>query len=345
MPIARAIACMLLLALSIAPCAAGELKLPELFRGVKDGAFVDEYFGLRLAAEGLESSPGKPRDLLLFAGAASPDVEVGVRIAFEVKKPTAAALRDRLAEELKKATSKYRSIERGNEPAAWVAFEEESLSGAKHHVARGFYTRRHDVFTVQARATASPTSLATVKRLACALRVDPEQKAYIYAYVLASLKRMHPEHPEILVSAAAHYMEHHKEVPSIALELLMRVEAMGEKAGLLPDYVFRLWNSLGVTYAHLDRYEKGFGYYQRALAMVEETNDPDRNRAMIHFNYACDYSRQKKLDKAYENFKKALEIDEWGFAEVRELAATDYTLENFRNDPRYKQLLKEHPVK
>lgn len=60
--------------------------------------------------------------------------------------------------------------------------------------------------------------------------------------------------------------------------------------------------------------------------------------ALVHYNLACSYALLKCTDLAIATLRKAIELGYRDFRYVRQ----DKDLESIRNDPRYRQLLREY---
>lgn len=78
------------------------------------------------------------------------------------------------------------------------------------------------------------------------------------------------------------------------------------------------------------RYAEGLHIDKRLVTL--RPNDP-----LAHYNLACSFSLLKKTDLAIKTLRKAVELGYCDFRYMRE----DRDLDAIRNDPRFRQLLRE----
>jgi tetratricopeptide (TPR) repeat protein len=61
------------------------------------------------------------------------------------------------------------------------------------------------------------------------------------------------------------------------------------------------------------------------------------NDALIHYNLACSYALLKRPEQSIKTLRRAVELGYRDFRYMRE----DHDLDSIRNDPRFRQLLRE----
>ncbi len=91
-----------------------------------------------------------------------------------------------------------------------------------------------------------------------------------------------------------------------------------------------------------------YGSLLTRKGMVHEGLDVDRRLIRLrprdpvaHYNIACSFSLLRKNEQAITSLRKAIELGYRDFAYLRR----DRDLDGIRNDPRYKQLMREFEVR
>jgi tetratricopeptide (TPR) repeat protein len=96
-----------------------------------------------------------------------------------------------------------------------------------------------------------------------------------------------------------------------------------------PDYVDVL-RVLGNLLTLKGRYAEGL-QIDRRLVQLRPTD------ALAHYNLACSYALLKRADQALKTLRRAIELGYRDFRYMRE----DRDLDTIRQDPRFRQLLRE----
>lgn len=97
-----------------------------------------------------------------------------------------------------------------------------------------------------------------------------------------------------------------------------------------PDYVDIL-RVMGTNLTQKGRYAQGLQIDKRLIQLRP-------NDALAHYNLACSYALLKKGDQALKTLRRAIELGYRDFRYMREDRDLDYV----RDDPRFRQLLREY---
>jgi tetratricopeptide (TPR) repeat protein len=108
------------------------------------------------------------------------------------------------------------------------------------------------------------------------------------------------------------------------------IEFFGDVVGRRPEYVDVL-RIMGNLLTVRGRYAEGLQIDKRLVQL--RPNDP-----LAHYNMACSYALLKRPDQAIRTLRRAVELGYRDFRYMRE----DRDLDIIRNDPRFRQLLREY---
>ena len=345
----RTIVCLLLLAglvgVAYAEDKPGEPKPapaeePKMKRGFEAGKFVDDYFGIRYEAEGLEKgfSIGGPN--VLFAGRLPEGVDVEVALQ-EAPKTLEAAKWFEMFKAGKAKDGKTRTdMEEGSDPQPWILFVQESLAGFKRHHGYAFYARGPQCFIVHAqvreKSDKSGDSIkAALKRLQVKADAEP---SYLYVHVVSKKSGKALDDPLVWAQAAEGYLQDGPmKNPARALELSLKAKA--KAADFPPDAKWQVTSRIGLAQLLTGKVKEAIPTWKEAIELAKSTSQPEGLGANSHYNMACAYSLDSQLDEAFAHLKKSFDM---GLADqvamLKKHAQGDPDLENMRKDERWKEL-------
>lgn len=113
-------------------------------------------------------------------------------------------------------------------------------------------------------------------------------------------------------------------------QLDFELEFFGRILERLPDYVDVL-RVMGNYLTLKGRYAQGLVIDKRLVQL--RPRDP-----LAHYNLACSYALLKRPDQALRTLRQAIELGYRDFRYMRE----DHDLDSIRQDPRFRQLLREY---
>jgi tetratricopeptide (TPR) repeat protein len=117
--------------------------------------------------------------------------------------------------------------------------------------------------------------------------------------------------------------------PAEQSQLDFEIEFFGNVLERRPDYVDVL-RVMGNNLTLKGRYAQGLQIDKRLIAL--RPSDP-----LAHYNLACSYALLKRTEPAIKSLRRAIELGYRDFRYMRE----DRDLDAVRNDPRFRQLLRE----
>jgi tetratricopeptide (TPR) repeat protein len=118
--------------------------------------------------------------------------------------------------------------------------------------------------------------------------------------------------------------------PSDQSQIDFEIDFFGGILERHPDYVDVL-RVHGNNLTLKGRYAQGLQIDKRLVEL--RPNDP-----LAHYNLACSFALLKKPDSALKTLRRAVELGYRDFRYMRE----DHDLDSIRNDPRFRQLLREY---
>ncbi len=113
-------------------------------------------------------------------------------------------------------------------------------------------------------------------------------------------------------------------------QLDFELDFFGRILERLPDYVDVL-RVMGNYLTLKGRYAQGLVIDKRLVQL--RPRDP-----LAHYNLACSYALLKRPDQALRTLRQAIELGYRDFRYMRE----DHDLDSIRQDPRFRQLLREY---
>jgi tetratricopeptide (TPR) repeat protein len=116
-------------------------------------------------------------------------------------------------------------------------------------------------------------------------------------------------------------------------QLDFEIDFFGGILDRMPDYVDVL-RVMGNNLTLKGRYAQGMQIDKRLVEL--RPGDP-----LAHYNLACSYALTNRPDQALKTLRRAVELGYRDFRYMRE----DRDLESVRQDPRFRQLLKEYEVR
>ena len=121
----------LLLSLALVGVAVAEEESPtkELKRGFSEGKFVDEYFGITYAVEGLKEGIGfgSGGNRTLFSGKLPGSAQVEIVCNETDEELTSLQWRDKVKAQMEKDGKTRTDMATGDDPTPWIAFVQESF--------------------------------------------------------------------------------------------------------------------------------------------------------------------------------------------------------------------------
>jgi len=118
--------------------------------------------------------------------------------------------------------------------------------------------------------------------------------------------------------------------PTEQTQLDFELEFFGGILDRRPDYIDVL-RVMGNNLTLKGRYAQGLQIDKRLVQLRQ--NDP-----LAHYNLACSYALLKRPDQALKTLRRAVELGYRDFRYMRE----DRDLDSIRQDPRFRQLLREY---
>ena len=133
---------LLLVLLPLGSALAEDAPAKELKRGFDKGVFVDEYFGIRYAVDGLEEGFGfgAGGDRVLFIGKLPGNADVEVVCREQAEEMTSVQCRDRVVALMEKDDKTRTEMATGDEPAPWITFVQESFAGFERRRGRVLFS-------------------------------------------------------------------------------------------------------------------------------------------------------------------------------------------------------------
>lgn len=323
------------------PAPAGSADPPALRRGLADGVFVDEYFGLRYACEGLKKSLGFGGTNTLFTGACGDGVEVEILIEEGAADADPAAQLAAFKEAARKEGRRLLDLEEGTEPRPWATHVQETLSGYRRHHGHAWYARGPHVFVVHAFVREQDeTSGARLRACLHRLEVGPPNDSWFLVHLAAVRGPRDPRSAAARLEAGIGYAnnDRHKNVP-LGLRLMAEGLAALKPGELTPEAHFRGAQALGLAQLTSGAREESVATWKLAIELAEKTAQPAALGANAWYNLACAYALLARLDEAFEALGRAFACpDAPTAAQLKSHAQSDPDLEALRKDERWAQV-------
>jgi len=327
-------------AVLVATPAIAAKKSAKLVRGVESDAFVDEYFGIRFAAEGLSEveRSGDQREVLFLGRTQS---GLGVEISVEESAQDTADI-DWLARAKARWDRKlpFRTeTAEGKVPRAWTIFVNPDSRSGRRQDGFSFYPSGRLVFTVHAWVPEkTDTSQAVIRKALDGLEVTPAPDAFLATHLIAAESDGDPRSPQSLARASSLYQ---RPGPKQDLELaylsaLAANRAVDDSIPATEDW--QISYLLGHAQLKTGRNEEAVVTWKRGIELAKSFDEPAGPGAISHYNLACAYSLLGRNKEAFRELDTALALEKrGGKSELRENAIEDPDLVNLRADVRWKK--------
>lgn len=320
------------------PAPAGPANPPPLRRGLVDGVFVDEYFGLRYACEGLKKGLGFGGTNTLFTGVCGDGVEVEILIEEGATDADPAAALAAFKEAARKEGRRLLDLEEGAEPRPWVTHVQETLSGYRRHHGHAWYARGPQLFVLHAFVREQDeTSGARLRAHLHRLEVGPPNDSWFLVHLAAVRAPRDPRSAAARLEAGIGYAnnERYKNVP-LGLRLMAEGLAGLRPGELTPEAHFRGAQALGLAQLTSGAREASIETWKRAIELAEKTAQPAALGANAWYNLACAYALLARLDEAFDALGRAFACPDAATAtQLKAHANSDPDLEALRKDERW----------
>lgn len=311
-----------------------------LKRGLIDGCYVDEYFGLRFSCEGLKKGFGFGGPKTLFSGTCGDGTEIEIQVEEAPSPVVPANILPMVKKGWEQDGQRRSEIVEGSEPRPWALFVQESLAGFKRHHGYAYYARGTQVFIVHAQIREmTETSADTLKAHIQRLEVGAATESYLLAHLVAAQTGKDPRSVMVRLQAGVGYVNN-EQFKNIKVGRALLEGALAEvKDGDLPaDGMWQAVSALGMAQLLDEAREPAVTTWKRAIALAEKTSQAATLGANSWYNLACAYSLLGRLDEAFDALGKSLSMPEAeNRSQLREHAQTDPDLEAMRKDPRWAQ--------
>ncbi len=323
--------------------AEGEGEAPvakKRLRGLVEGKFVDEYFGIVYEAKGLAPGYGMGSGGQLFTGKGDDGVDIEISLQESPQALTSAQWHDLLKRNWEKDGKKRIEIEHGSEPIFWSVYVEESLAGFKRHHAWRVFARGFQCFLVHAQVQEKTEhSGEQLKQALGNFKITAEKSDSLFAaHLVAKQQGIEPDAPAALLTAAALYTSQRGlENPALALKAALLAEKHLD--GFKPDDQWSLIHYRGLAELNLGANEESIPTWKRAIELAKGTANAAESESNSRYNLTCAYAKLSRLDEAFAELKLAFAagVGEQ-VAKLKEWAKEDGDLEAMRKDPRWPEL-------
>jgi len=333
----------LLLAVGLLGTAVAEDETPakELKRGFADGKFVDEYFGIRYAAEGLKEGYGfgTGGNRTLWSGKLPGNVDVEILCQESAQSRSGAEWRAKVKEVFAKDGQTRTEVQEGDDPVPWISFVQESLAGFERHHGYAFYARGNQCFVVHVQVREkSETSGEAIRKAMGGLVVDPKSDSMLYVHLIAKGMQRPVTDPVVNLRAGGAYLQENNEIPAFAIRALELAQA--HAADFSDDETWTLYQTLGLAQLKAGQQEASIDTWKKVIDLSAKTGDPKASLCNAQYNLACAYSLLGRLDEAFAALRASFEAGgEAQVAELKQHAKEDPDLEKMRQDPRWVDLV------
>lgn len=339
----RNVALVLLLALlPLGSALAEEAPTKELKRGFDKGAFVDEYFGIQYAVDGLEEGFGfgAGGDRVLFSGKLPGNADVEILCNEQAEALTSAQWRDKAKAQMEKDDKTRTEMATGDDPAPWITFIQESFAGFERPHGYVFHARGHQCFVVHVQVREKSDASAEIVRKALAgLKVAPSSDSLLIVHIAAKRMRLALDDPKVLIQAAQGYLQEGHEIPELAVQVLERAKVREDELDDNARYV--LHRTLAMALLTGRKLEAAVAEWRAVVELAQKADNP-AVLGNAFYNLACALSLAGKIDEGLEALKGALENgSESQISQLKEHAQEDTDLEKLRADPRFAELTGE----
>ncbi len=323
--------------------AEGEGEAPvakKRLRGLVEGKFVDEYFGIVYEAKGLAPGYGMGSGGQLFTGRSDDGVEVEISLQESPQALTSAQWHELLKQNWEKDGKKRVEVEHGSEPVLWSLYVEESLAGFKRHhawrpVARGF-----QCFLVHAQVQEkTEKSGEQLKQALGNFKITAENSDSLFAaHLVAKQQGGEPDAPATLLVAAALYSgQKGFENPALALSAALLAEKHFDS--FEPEDRWNLIHYRGLAELNLGANEEAIPTWKRAIDLSKATANAAESESNSRYNLTCAYAKLGRLDEAFAELKLSFAVGVGEkVAKLKEWAKEDGDLAAMRKDPRWLEL-------
>jgi tetratricopeptide (TPR) repeat protein len=308
-------------------------------RGFDAGRFVDEYFGLVYAADGLEEEPSAAAEL--FVGRLPGGVKLDITL-HEAAQAIGGADCVALAKASWERDGGERTdMEEGVTPQPWARFTQSKPDALKGQHAYAFSIRGNQCFIVHAWAPdATGASADAVEKAIAGLEVKAASDTFLMAHLVARESKEDPTSPHVLARAAAIYMRDGRfKNPTLAVRAGEVALAQAEARGLDTQEILDVAFTTGSVQLAAGQQEQAIPTWKKSIELAKKLPSATEEESVAHYNLACAYSLLGRIDDAYRELETSLAVGGQSTAKrLRDGAKSDPDLANLRADARWQKL-------
>lgn len=337
----RKLALTLLLSVALVGVAAAGDEAPtkELKRGFQDGKFVDEYFGITYAVDGLAKGFGfgQGGDRVLFSGKLPGNADVEVLCNESPDELTSAQWRDRAREQMENDGKTRTEMATGDDPAPSITFVQESFAGFARPHGYAFYARGRQCFVVhvQVREKSDASPLIVGQALG-GLTVAPSAEPMLAVHVFARRMNLPLDDPKVLLQAGQAYLQKDHQILPLAMRALSEAQAREDELDDAQRYL--LHQQLGFAHLEAKALDEAVADWTEAVALAAKLENAAAE-GNAQYNLACALSQLGRVDEAFGALEAAFEKGSAeAIAGLKQHAQEDPDLEALRTDARWAEV-------